>query len=100
MEGEPSNVTPSEIEIPRSRLGAIMDSLADLSTSEKLELIERIACSIRVVPLTPAEREERVRRQRENLRQTMRELAALPPSPLEDGLTNRDHDQILYGSTK
>jgi len=40
---------------------------------------------------------DRTRRQLENLQRLGRKLDALPTSDLADGLTNRDHDRILYG---
>lgn len=36
-------------------------------------------------------------RQRQTLRGLLDELAVLPPTLPDDGLTNRDHDRILYG---
>jgi hypothetical protein len=36
-------------------------------------------------------------RQKQALRGLLDELAQLPPAALSDGLTNRDHDRILYG---
>ena len=35
--------------------------------------------------------------QLENLRQLGRKLDAMPSAAVADGLTNRDHDRILYG---
>jgi len=37
-------------------------------------------------------------RQLENLKQLCEKLAAQPSAGKGDGLSNRDHDQILYGS--
>ena len=36
-------------------------------------------------------------RQLQNLDRLFRTLDAMPSSPATDGLTNRDHDRILYG---
>ncbi len=35
--------------------------------------------------------------QLENLRLLSRKLDAMPVTPVTDGLTNRDHDRLLYG---
>jgi len=40
---------------------------------------------------------ERTSRQLENLRQLGQKLDAMPAAAIADGLTNRDHDRILYG---
>lgn len=43
---------------------------------------------------------ELVAKQRELLRRARSECDALPSVPQNDALTNRDHDQIVYGSIK
>jgi Arc/MetJ-type ribon-helix-helix transcriptional regulator len=40
---------------------------------------------------------DRARQQAENFRRLCRTLDAMPTAEVADGLTNRDHDQILYG---
>ena len=40
---------------------------------------------------------DRAGRQRENLKRLCEELEAMPAATPADGLTNRDHDRILYG---
>lgn len=40
---------------------------------------------------------DRTHRQRENLKQLCEKLDALPTTAIADGLSNRDHDLILYG---
>jgi len=40
---------------------------------------------------------DRSRQQLENLRLLARKLDAMPTVAVADGLTNRDHDQILHG---
>ena len=46
--------------------------------------------------ITPAA-SARTDRQRESLRRLGRKLDAMPVAAVEDGLSNRDHDQMLYG---
>jgi len=41
--------------------------------------------------------DERTGQQLENLRRLGRKLDAMPVAAVADGLTNRDHDRILYG---
>ena len=41
-----------------------------------------------------------LRRQQEALKQMFDEVDKLPQTPCNDGLSGRDHDQILYGSSK
>jgi hypothetical protein len=41
---------------------------------------------------------DRTRQQLEALGQLCRKLDAMPTAPTGDGLTNRDHDRILYGA--
>jgi len=77
------------------RLQSVELALADFTVAEKLTLIERIARSIRVEPVDDAERAERQRLNRERL---MASLADLPTVHHDDGLSNRDHDKILYGT--
>ncbi|MBI1187182.1 MAG: hypothetical protein GC206_07610 [Alphaproteobacteria bacterium] len=43
------------------------------------------------------ENAQRASRQRENLKRLCGKLDALPTTEMSDELTNRDHDQILYG---
>ena len=116
----------TDVTSPVDRLSAVEASILGFTTAEKLELIERIARSIRAEaavqwgPSDPAERvewqhqnrmkllaeivaladdpEEQARVQRENLDRMIRRLEELPAIPHDDGLTNRDHDKILYGS--
>jgi hypothetical protein len=67
-------------------------TLEQLSPTEKLVLIERLARSLRVVP-----QEGALDQQHETLRRLRQELAALPVANPADGFSNRDHDCILYG---
>ncbi len=78
-------------------LRVVENSINDLSDAEKLELIGRIARSI---PTDTAAEAERVRIQREDLDQFIARMETLPSVPSDDGFSNRDHDKILYGSTK
>ena len=40
------------------------------------------------------------REQMERLGELRRKLASLPVAAVTDGLSNRDHDQILYGESR
>jgi predicted DNA-binding antitoxin AbrB/MazE fold protein len=44
-----------------------------------------------------AESEQLARRQREAILRFVEEMKSMPDNSPKDGLTNRDHDQILYG---
>jgi hypothetical protein len=69
----------------------IGESVDGLSTSEKLQLIERLARSLRTTPdRSPQE-------QREALMKLRKKLAALPIANPIDGFSNRDHDRFVYG---
>ncbi len=91
----------TDVTVPADRLGVVESSIAGLTTAEKLELIERIARSIRsgtapqVGPTDPAERAEW---QYQNRMKLLDEIRSFPTVPNEDGFSNRDHDKILYGS--
>lgn len=41
-----------------------------------------------------------LKKQQESLDEMFREIDALPQAACNDGLSNRDHDKILYGSPK
>jgi hypothetical protein len=71
----------------------IEKSLSELSTDDKLELIARINDSIRAEGTAPP---DRAAWQRANLDRLRKELAAMPIVEVEDGLSNRDHDESLY----
>ncbi len=57
-----------------------------------MELIKRLRQSIRDETGTP----EGGRQQRDALRQLRRTLDTMPTAQHGDGLTNHDHDHILY----
>jgi hypothetical protein len=76
----------------KSELEAIDRTLEKLTAQEKLELIERLARSVRTAP-APRSVEQR----REALNQLRKEMAALPVANPTDGFSGRDHDQLLYG---
>jgi hypothetical protein len=74
----------------------ILDSVDRLGLAQKLELIERVARSLRaeatkIEPPSPAQR-------RANLMRLLSELDKLPAGSPADGFSNRDHDQVLYGN--
>jgi Arc/MetJ-type ribon-helix-helix transcriptional regulator len=50
-------------------------------------------------PPVPTEKaSDRTAEQLENLKRLGRKLDAMPSAAVEDGLSNRDHDRILYGT--
>ncbi len=71
---------------------AIEQSLAGLSAHEKRVVATRILQSIRTEGLTI----DRTRRQREALNRLCQSLDAMPSAQHSDGLTNRDHDRLIY----
>ncbi|MCI0464297.1 MAG: hypothetical protein L0Z62_45765 [Gemmataceae bacterium] len=70
----------------------ITGTLDQLTAGEKLELMERLAHSLRAQP--PARAPEQKREALNRLRQ---ELAALPVVNPAAGFAGRDHDHLLYG---
>jgi hypothetical protein len=73
----------------------IEKSLADLTLQDKLELVTRLMRTIQAdVAMSP----ERTREQLETLSALRRKVAAMPTTAVSDGLSNRDHDRILYGA--
>ena len=72
----------------------IIQTLHRLTPGEKLALIEHLAHSLQS-PI--AVDQGSAIQQREALRHLRHALAALPVHNPEDGLSNRDHDRLLYG---
>ena len=74
----------------------IEKSLADLTLQEKLDLATRLMGTIQAddVVMSP----EGTREQLETLNVLRRRVAAMPAAAVSDGLSNRDHDRILYGA--
>jgi hypothetical protein len=70
----------------------IQKSLVRFSVQDKLELIERLRQSIQEETCTP----DRTRQQNQALRELCLRLDVMPAAEHSDGLTNRDHDLILY----
>jgi predicted DNA-binding antitoxin AbrB/MazE fold protein len=69
---------------------------------EPLALPEHEIVSLTIVPAgvapsPPADESEEAARQADAWRKLLAELEQIPDAPDPDGLTNRDHDQILYG---
>ncbi len=73
----------------------IEKSLADLTLQEKLELATRL---IRTIQADVAMSPKGTREQLETLNALRRRVAAMPAAAVSDGLSNRDHDRILYGA--
>jgi hypothetical protein len=72
---------------------AIEQTLAGLSASEKQEVAKRILMSIREEGTPP---QDRASTQRESLDRLCRTVDAMPAVPHGDGLSNRDHDRLVY----
>jgi Arc/MetJ-type ribon-helix-helix transcriptional regulator len=53
--------------------------------------------ALRLVGERYRQADERTGQQLENLRRLGQKLDAMPVAPVTDGLTNRDHDRMLYG---
>jgi Arc/MetJ-type ribon-helix-helix transcriptional regulator len=53
--------------------------------------------ALRLVEKRYQQADERTGQQLENLRRLGQKLDAMPVAAVADGLTNRDHDRILYG---
>jgi hypothetical protein len=67
-------------------------NLEQLSPAEKLELIERLAHSMRAeAPM------QSVEQKREALKRLREELAKLPVANPNDGFSASNHDEVLYG---
>lgn len=71
---------------------SIERSLVGLTAEEKREVADRIMESVRAGEAGT----DRVGRQREALAELCRKLDAMPAVEHGDGLTNRDHDRIIY----
>lgn len=71
---------------------AVEQTLAGLSAPEKREIANRILQSIRTESLTA----DRITQQRETLSRLCRSVDAMPSAEPGDGLTNRDHDHLIY----
>ncbi|MDR3620614.1 MAG: hypothetical protein P4L85_14780 [Paludisphaera borealis] len=71
---------------------AIEETLSGLSTPEKREVANRILESIR----TENPSVDRTAKQREALAQLCRLVDTMPTAEHGDGLTNRDHDRLIY----
>jgi predicted DNA-binding antitoxin AbrB/MazE fold protein len=69
----------------------------DLPEATKVEVVLRIAGADSTVG---DDRKVEILRQNEALNSMFAEIDAIPQTPNGDGLSGRDHDQILYGSPK
>jgi len=69
--------------------------LSRLTPTEKLQLIEEVARSLRQPP-----EEFEPSTSQADLDRLRRELAALPVCNPADGFSNRNHDEELYGGSK
>jgi hypothetical protein len=75
------------------RLETISNEVEMLTVSQKLQLIERLARSVR------NGKGHSSQEQRKALDGLRKELASLPVNNPEDGISNRDHDSLLYGES-
>lgn len=82
-------------------LETIEQAASRLTRQEKLQLIEHLAHSLRQPDESSSESprsESATPEKRKSLDDLRRELARLPVANPEDGLSNRDHDRLLYGA--
>ena len=86
------HLSGSREQLVLSLLQAGQFSSADEVIDEALRLVrERYQAA-----KTGKDADERTNQQLENLRRLGKELETLPSATIADGLSNRDHDQILY----
>ena len=86
------NLSGQREQLVLSLLQAGKFASADEVIDEALRLVGQ-----RYQGLGEADGSDRTGQQLENLRQLGRKLDAMPSAAVADGLTNRDHDRILYG---
>jgi hypothetical protein len=79
-------------EMTQQQWQTIEQTLAGLSADEKREIADRILQSLRTVDAVA----DRSLRQREALDRPCRTVEAMPTAEHGDGLTNRDHDCLIY----
>jgi putative addiction module CopG family antidote len=93
------------IHLPEKREQFIRSLVAGGRFASESEVVEEALSLLeqRYQGLEPATRAEadipadRTGQQLENLKRLCQKLDALPTATVTDGLTNRDHDRILYG---
>ncbi len=85
------NLSGQREEIVLSLLQAGKFATAEEVIDEALRLVEQRYQG------EQAEDAARTRQQLENLRRLGQKLDAMPTAAVADGLSNRDHDRILYG---
>jgi hypothetical protein len=71
----------------------IVASLAALSPEQMRQLRRELDSKLAAVETSTP---DRTRQQRDALREVCEKLDAMPSAEHRDGLTNRDHDRILY----
>ena len=72
----------------------LVQTLEQLTSSQKLALIERLARSLQ----EPVTEDQVVADQQRKALQSLRcALTSLPVHNPDDGFSNRDHDRLLYG---
>lgn len=83
-------------EYPAIYEGGVFRPLTPLSLPEQTPVKVTVDESLAPGTTTPADLSE----QQKALAAMFAAVDQLPQSPNDDGLSNRDHDQILYGSPK
>lgn len=90
---EENSVSHSGIDImTRNEWEAVERTLAGLSVDDKRDVADRILRSIQAV--VPAA--DRARRQRDAMNRLCMTVDAMPSPEHGDGLSNRDHDRLIY----
>ena len=70
----------------------ILLMIRDITSEEKVQLIEQLAQSLQRPNKAPEGKESR-----QNIREMMEKLEAMPVGNPDDGFSSKDHDKIIYG---
>ena len=84
--------------MPPQQWQSIETALADFSVEDKLELVTRLVHVIQI-DVSASTEPDRARALRQALDTLSKRLDAMAAAAVSDGLSNRDHDQILYGAS-
>lgn len=81
---------PTGASVTASEWDNLKKTIDKLDDDAKRRLIQEVAATLEPAPLT-------AEAQRENLLRLIRELESLPPEGPDDGWSNRQHDDVIYG---
>ena len=88
---KPGSMKRPAIDLSANDWEAIEQTLARLTRSEKVQLVQRLTRSLR-----PATSKFSAEQRRDALNRLRKEIAELPVNNPADGFSNRDHDRVLY----